>query len=176
MLKVGIDINGKKPKSLNAYTSEIYEFREILDYKYKGWEEFVLTSVSKKLDKHFVKNGDKTLPVSKNLDLMRLTMFLDKQYPTWRRFTLTNRNFREIPCADCQAGMVIRQAGSNAYSYIFVESAVTNEAGHREVVGNKEGEKVTFSTKDRKKHKFNILAETVTPDKFGTLFAESVAE
>lgn len=173
MIQVGVDISQtKKPKVVDAYCPEVYEFRESLNYRYPDWEEFVLGSHNNRLTVRFVRKGNEFTEVKKNLELMKLTMFLDKKYPKWRRFAITNKVYPEIKCADCEVGMLLRLSTSNAFKFIFVEEEKTDDNGVKQVIGNQEGERVVFSTKDRKKYAFSVLLDKADKEQMSLVFQE----
>ncbi len=177
MVKVGININKKKPKTLDAYTPEFYEFREMLDFKCEGWEEFVLTTKNNRINLRFVKKGQEIVEFKKNLDLMRLTVYLDKKFPKWERFTISNTTYPIIPCPDCEEGMVIRLSDSNAHSYVLVEGHERDASGKiTQVIGNQEGEKIIFKTTGRKKYKFSVLMKEMEQNSKDNLFGKILDE
>jgi len=160
--QVEVQVNNRRPKKLNAYTGEFYNFIESLNFKYGGWEEFVLSSQKGKIKLRFLKFNKKLQKFSKNRDLMHLTLYLDRNYPNWTRFVISKKQFEEVPYEQCESNMLVRVGvSSNTGEYLFIEDTNTNKDGSKELICYQEGERTVLNARKHKRSKFSVLMQNV---------------
>ena len=160
LYQIEVQLNHRKPKKINAYTAEIYNFIEFLNFKHDGWEEFVLSSDKGRLCLRFLKYKDKLQKVSKNRDLMHLTIFLDRNYAGWNRFVVSKTAFEELKYDQCEANMLVRRKTGNNREYLFIEDTNLNKDGSKELVCNQEGEAMVLNPKKYKRSTFILLMQS----------------